>query len=231
MTTIAPIRTRVLWLPFVPYVILAAVHVYALVVQNMALAAPTKLGLMPLLAIAVVLNSRRVPRTAPIAILLFAIFLSWLGDGAGTFVPFLPTVPMMLLFFGIAHLAYILLFRRHVALRKLPKAALIFVLWWAAMLAIIGPHTGGLLIGVAIYGIVLGLTAATATRANLIVLLGGVFFLASDTILAFQLFMSDVVGDWTNPAVMLTYTLGQGLLAFGVLAHVRKQADVVGTSR
>ncbi|WP_367948863.1 lysoplasmalogenase family protein [Microbacterium sp. NC79] len=231
MTTIAPARTRVLWPPFVPYLLLSAVHVFALFTHNAALAAPTKLGLMPLLAIAVVLNTRRLTRTAPIAILLFAIFFSWLGDGAGTFVPFLPTVPMMLVFFGIAHLAYILLFSRHVAVRTLPKAALVFVLWWVAMLVIIGPHAGGLLIGVAIYGIVLGLTAATATRGNLIVLLGGVFFLISDTVLAFQLFMSDVVGDWTSPVVMLTYTLGQGLLAFGVLAHVRKQADVVGTSR
>ena len=107
MPTIAPARTRVLWLTLVPYVILSIAHVVALFTQNMALAAPTKLGLMPLLAIAVVLNSRRITRTAPIAILLFAIFFSWLGDGAGTFVPFLPTVPMMLVFFGIAHLAYI----------------------------------------------------------------------------------------------------------------------------
>ena len=230
MPTIAPARTRVLWLTLVPYVILSIAHVVALFTQNMALAAPTKLGLMPLLAIAVVLTARRITRTAPIAILLFAIFFSWLGDGAGTFVPFLPTVPMMLVFFGIAHLAYILLFTRHVALRRLPKAAVVYILWWGAMVAVIGPHTGGLLIAVAIYGIVLGLTAATATRGNLIVLLGGVFFLVSDTILAFQLFMSEIVGDWTSPAVMLTYTLGQGLIAFGVLAHVRKQADV-GTSR
>lgn len=226
MTTPAPARPRVLWLPFVPYVVLSVVHVWALFTQNMALAAPTKLGLMPLLAIAVVLNSRRITRTAPIAILLFAIFFSWLGDGAGTFVPFLPTVPMMLLFFGIAHLAYILLFTRHVAVRSWPKAALIYVLWWGAMLAVIGPHTGGLLVGVALYGIVLGLTAATATRGNLIVILGGVFFLVSDSVLAFQLFAPDMVGSWTSPVVMLTYTLGQGLIAFGALAHIRRASDI-----
>ncbi len=230
MTVTAPAQTRVLWLPFVPYAILSIVHVIALFAQNDALAAPTKLGLMPLLAIAVVLNSRRITRTAPIAILLFAIFFSWLGDGAGTFVPFLPTLPMMLLFFGIAHLGYILLFTRHVALRPLPKAAAVFIVWWGVMLAVVGPHAGGLVTAVAIYGVVLGLTAATATRANFIVLLGGVFFLASDSILSVQLFMDEYVGDWTSPAIMLTYTLGQGLIAFGVLAHIRKQAHV-GTSR
>lgn len=217
---------RVLWLPFMPYVALSIVHVAALWFDNDALAAPTKLGLIPLLAIAVLLNSRRIPRTAPIALLFIALLFSWLGDGAGTFVPFLPTLPMMLLFFGIAHLAYILLIARHAALRPLPKMALVFILWWGGMLAIVGQHTGGLFIAVALYGILLGATAATATRANPIVIVGAIFFLISDTLLAFLLFMRDIVPSWTSPAVMLTYTLGQGLLAVGILIHVRKQDRV-----
>lgn len=225
MTVTAPTRLSVLWLPFIPFAILSIVHVTALALGNSALAAPTKLGLMPLLALAVLLNSRRITRTAPIALLLIAIFFSWLGDGAGTFLPFLPTLPMMLTFFGIAHLAYILLFTRHVAIRRMPIWSLVFIGWWIAMMIVIGPHTGDLLIAVGIYGLLLGATAACSTRGNTVILVGGLFFLLSDSLLAFLLFRSDIAPDWTDPAVMLTYTLGQGLIALGVVLHVRKQSN------
>ena len=46
---------------------------------------------------------------------------------------------------------------------------------------------------------------------------GGAFFLASDTVLAFRLFMPDAMPDWTSPLVMITYCLGQGLIAAGVV--------------
>ena len=70
--------------------------------------------------------------------------------------------------------------------------------------------------GVAIYGLVLGGTAATAARCAPIIATGAAFFLASDTILAFRLFMPEAMPDWTSPLVMATYTLGQGLIVAGV---------------
>ncbi|MDX2401404.1 lysoplasmalogenase family protein [Microbacterium algeriense] len=188
------------------------------------LAGPTKLLLMPLLAVPVVLSARKlVPRSA-LLMLLAALLFSWLGDGAGAFFPTAPELPLMLLFFGIAHVAYILLFARHLAIRRTPWWVLIYVAWWVAMIAILGPHTGGLLIAVAVYGLVLGGTAAFSARCHPLVAVGGAFFLTSDTILAFRLFLPDALPSWSSPAVMLTYTISQGLIVAGALLSLRKAA-------
>lgn len=201
---------------WVPYVALAAIHVVTLAVSS-PIAAPTKLTLMPLLALPVIAALPRLRPRAASVLLLAALLFSWLGDGAGTFFPAAPELPLMLLFFGIAHIAYIALFLRHARIRRLPWWTLVYAAWWVGMLAFLGPHTGALFPAVAAYGLVLAGTAATSARCHPIVATGGAFFLASDTILAFRLFLPDAMLDWTSPAVMLTYTLGQGLIVFGIL--------------
>jgi hypothetical protein len=214
-----PPRTLLL-LAFVPYLAMSIVHVIALATGS-DLASPTKLWLMPLLAIPVLVSLRRHPALA-IALLLAAIALSWLGDGAGAFFPDGPELPLMLLFFGLAHIAYIVLFARVLRRRRMPWWALVYAAWWIAMIIALGPHTGALLPAVAAYGIVLGGTAAFAARCHPLVITGGVFFLLSDTILAFRLFLDDMPA-WTSPLVMLTYTLGQGLIVASALASLRKR--------
>ena len=82
-------------------------------------------------------------------------------------------------------------------------------------LVVLLSHLGALTIAVAAYGIVLGLTAAFALRCHTLVAVGGMAFLVSDTILAFRLFLPGAMPAWTSPAVMLTYTLGQALIAVG----------------
>ncbi|MGM7671812.1 lysoplasmalogenase family protein [Microbacterium sp. A93] len=211
-------RTSLMW-SFVPYIVMSIVHVTALALQS-DLAAPTKLWLMPLLTIPVLLALRLRPPSA-IALLLAAVVLSWIGDGAGTFFPGGPELPLMLLFFGIAHIAYIVLFARVLRVRRMPWWALVYAVWWVAMIAVLGPHTGPLLIAVAVYGLVLGGTAAFSTRCHPLVIWGGVFFLTSDTVLAFRLFIPDAMPQWTSPLVMLTYTLGQGLIVAGALVTLR----------
>lgn len=206
---------------FTPYIALSAIHV-ALLAAESPLAALTKLALMPLLAVPVVLFARRLPRPATL-LLLAALLFSWLGDGAGAFFPTAPELPLMLLFFGIAHLAYIALFVRFIARRRMPWWALVYAAWWIAMIVALGPHTGSLLVAVAIYGLVLGGTAAFSARCHPLAAAGGAFFLASDTILAFRLFLPDALPAWSSPAVMLTYTVGQGLIVAGALMTLRKR--------
>jgi hypothetical protein len=203
-----PPRTLLL-LAFVPYIAMSIVHVIALATGS-DLASPTKLWLMPLLAIPVLVSLRRHPALA-IALLL-----------AGAFFPDGPELPLMLLFFGLAHIAYIVLFARVLRRRRMPWWALVYAAWWIAMIIALGPHTGALLPAVAAYGIVLGGTAAFAARCHPLVITGGVFFLLSDTILAFRLFLDDMPA-WTSPLVMLTYTLGQGLIVASALASLRKR--------
>ena len=220
----APDRRRP-WLGFVPFALLSIVHVAALASQNDSLAAPTKLGLMPLLALGVVFAATNARLTAPRprrlrALLLVAIAFSWLGDGAGAFFPFAPTIPMMLAFFALAHLAYIALLGRAVARHAIPRWAVVFVLWWLVLVILLWPHLGELALPTAGYGVVLAGTAVAATRCRPMIVTGALLFLTSDTILAFRLFTPDAVPDWTSPAVMATYCLGQGLIAVGVVAEL-----------
>ncbi|KRA25813.1 hypothetical protein ASD65_00090 [Microbacterium sp. Root61] len=209
------------WWGFVPFVLVSIVHVAALAADADALAAPTKLALMPLLAVAVFWGGRGSTWGTPFALLFTAIALSWLGDGAATFFPFAPTLPMMLLCFGLAHLCYIWLFWRRLAVRRLPAWSIVYALWWGVLVAVLWPFLGALAIAVAVYGLVLGGTAAAASRCHPLIVWGGAFFLSSDTILAFRLFMPDAMPDWTSPAVMFTYCLGQGLIAAGVIVATR----------
>ncbi|MGO2520603.1 MAG: lysoplasmalogenase family protein [Microbacterium sp.] len=213
-----PFRPLLLW-SFLPYIVVSVVHVGALAAQS-DIAAPTKLWLMPLLALPVIISLRLRPVLA-IVLLFVAIVFSWLGDGAGAFFPGGPELPLMLLFFGLAHIAYIVLFARILRVQKMPWWALVYAAWWIATLVVLGAHTGPLLVAVAGYGLVLGGTAVFATRCHPLVIWGSIFFLTSDTVLAFRLFMSDAMPQWTSPLVMLTYTLGQGLIVAGALATLR----------
>lgn len=216
------IRSFPLLWAFLPYTAISVVHVTALATQN-PIAGPTKLALMPLLALPVLVFAPRLRPRTTIALLLAATLLSWLGDGAGAFFPVDDELPLMLLFFGLAHLAYIVLFWRHLRTRRLPWWALVYAAWWIGMLAYLGPAIGVLLIPVALYGLVLGGTAALASRCHPLVAAGGAFFLASDTVLALRLFLPAELPHWTSTLVMATYTLGQGLIIAGALITLRRK--------
>jgi hypothetical protein len=96
--------------------------------------------------------------------------------------PFLADeLPAMLLCFGLAHLAYIVLFQRDLARRPIPRWTLAYTVWWVGMIVLLWPHLGALAIAVAAYGLVLGGTAASAARGSRLTATGGAFFLASDT--------------------------------------------------
>lgn len=206
-------RTVVAW---TPYVVVAVVHVVLLAVGSRA-AEPTKVLLMPILALPVVLLVDRRWSGAVVATLLTAVFFSWLGDAVGSTVSGDSVLPLMLGFFGLAHVAYIVLFARLVPGRPMPCWTVGYVGWWVAMLAVVGPHTGGLLPAVAVYGGVLAGTAATAVRCHAMVAVGGAVFLVSDSLLAFRLFLPEAAPGWFGPAVMGSYVLGQGLIVAGLL--------------
>jgi uncharacterized membrane protein YhhN len=213
-----------LWIGFVPYAVASLIHIVALAVDVEAIAGPTKLLLMPLLAVAVFWGGRGSRWGTVYTLLFVAIALSWLGDGAGTLFPTVPTVPMMLLFFGLAHLCYIWVFWRRIPVQRVPKWAVVYGLWWVGLLLLLGPDLGALLIPVALYGLVLAGTAVAASRCHPLVAAGGAFFFASDAVLAFRLFRPDTMPEWTSPLVMLTYCLGQGLIAAGIIVADRLRA-------
>ena len=219
-------RTR--WWGFGLYALVSAIHIVSGVVGPDVIVFPTKLMLMPALAIAALWALRgsfdASTATRAASVLFVALAFSWLGDGAGFFFPFLDDeLPAMLLCFGLAHLAYILLFLRFLPPRAVPRWTLVYVVWWMLMVAVLWPSLGALAIAVALYGLVLGGTAVAATRGGAITTAGGAFFLASDTILALRLFLPDQTGLLAGPWVMLTYTIGQGLLAYGIVRLLREE--------
>jgi len=216
-----PMTPLVWW--FVPFIVVSAMHVVLLGVGS-ELAAPTKIALMPLLALPVAAAARGLRRRAAVVLLFAALLFSWLGDSVSAFFPTAPELPLMLGFFGLAHIAYITLFSRHLARRRMPWWALVYAAWWIAMLITLGPHTGGLLIAVAVYGLVLAGTAAFAARCHPVIAVGGAFFLASDTILALRLFLPGGLPAWSDPAIMFAYTLGQGLIVAGALLALQKRS-------
>lgn len=212
-----------LWITFIPFVFASVIHVLTLAVDATDAAGPTKLMLMPFLALAVVWAGHREWTTAH-TLLVTAIGLSWIGDGAGPLFPGADTLPLMLLFFALAHVCYIWLFWRVLPIRRLPWWAAIYAAWFVMLLAVMWNDLGALLVPVAAYGLLLAGTAAGAARCHPLIAAGGASFLLADSVLAFELFRPEALPAWSSPVVMTMYCLGQGLLAAGVVVSVRERA-------
>lgn len=226
------LERRQLLISFLPYAAISVVHCVLVIFGLPGSGFETKQLLMPALALAAVWSMWRVrpwPRSAMVLVLI-ALAASWIGDGAGLFLPSLPTLPTMIGFFAIAHLSYIALFWRAPGIsmpKRVPWWALVYVAWWIATLAIVGPYAGSLFVPLAVYGVVLGMTAAFSTRFGRLVAWGGAFFLVSDTFIALKEFMG--VPGWLGDLVIMpTYTLGQGLIVFGTVALLRRRARSFG---
>lgn len=217
------LSSSIRWWGFGLYALISLVHVLALTLNLEPIEYPTKLLLMPALAVAAIWALGKTRWSAAIGLTLAAIALSWLGDGAAFFFPFLnDELPAMLLCFGLAHLAYIALFVRPVARRPLARWSLIYAAWWVGMVLLLWPSLGALAIAVAVYGLVLAGTAAASTRGSVLTAAGGAFFLASDSILAIRLFLDGGISELLGgPWIMITYTIGQGLLVLGIVRLLR----------
>lgn len=211
------------WWGFWLFAAVAAVHVAAIVLRAETLTYPTKLMLIPTLALACVWALRGSPATPTATLLYAALAFSWLGDGAAFFFPYLTDeLPAMLLCFGLAHLLYIALFAGRVRERPVPPWALVYAVWWGVMIAVLWPHLGGLLVPVIVYGAVLAGTAVFATRGGTLTTAGGALFLVSDTLLALRLFLPGVSEAAAGPWIMAAYCAGQGLLVLGVARILRR---------
>lgn len=207
-----------------PYALVTIVHLSAIAAGPDGLVAATKPLLMPALLAGLVLALpvRRSP------LLLWgglALVFSWLGD-------VLLQNPGDLGFllgmaaFGLAHVAYIVLYLRPLRTRGLPRwglalGILLGVSWWGSMVAALALWLGSLLVPVALYGLVLGAAAVCALTTRPLVAVGAVVFLLSDTLLAVDRFLPGFSVLDADLAIMLTYCLGQGLIIAGVIAAGR----------
>lgn len=212
--------------PLLIYVVVVLVHLVSLSIPSMD-DALTKALLMPTLLVSVLiiaastgrLHGRRAWWGA--GLLALGIVASFFGDillGASFVVG--------LACFAAAHIVYIGLFNAPARARPIAWWSLVYAAALALLVSVLWPHLGDVRFVLVAYGIVLALTAMTSTRVNAIAAWGGGLFLASDALLAFRLFFPDFEiafpDPWQDLTIMAFYCAGEGLIALGVLARLRR---------
>lgn len=212
--------------PLLFFAVLAFAHLAAQLSGVAKVATVTQWLVMPALAVAVWYTTAA-PRNRLPRLLLLALGFSWLGDSVPSLFDGDARFLTMVGLFLCAQITYIVAFwpawRRSV-LRKPAVAA--YVLAFAALLASCAPGAGGLLVPVVCYGLCLTLMAVLATGVHPLTAAGGAVFLVSDGLIALEAF-----AGWYDPPVpgfwvMVTYLVGQALIAAGV---VRSHLTAAGT--
>lgn len=214
--------------PTLIYAIVVAIHLIQIAVGDpqrtlgKALLMPVLIGAVLFIALGrhrEAFADRR--RRSGLVLLVAALGLSWAGDVLLDFV-FLPG----LVAFALAHLVYIGLFAGPARTRRPAWWSAAYVVWGAILVPVLWPHLGALAVPVAVYAAVLAGTAVTATGVSGMTAVGGTLFLASDSLLAFQMFWPHFdrlfPDPWRGITVMALYGAGQGLIAMGA---ARRLAD------
>lgn len=208
---------------FTPYALVTIVHLGAIALGEGGIVAATKPLLMPALLLGLILGLP-VRRSRLLLWGALALVFSWLGDvllqNPGD-IGFLLGMGA----FGLAHVAYLALYLGPLRTRRVPWwGILLGLIWWSGMVGILASHLGVLLMPVALYGLVLGAAAVCALATRPIVAVGALIFLVSDTLLALDRFLPGFAFPAIDFSIMLTYTLGQGLIIVGVIAVARVRA-------
>lgn len=186
---------------------------------------PTQVLLMPALALVLVAAVRR-PRGRLLGLALIALVFSWLGDTAPAFASGDAAFLLMVGFFLVAQVVYVVAFwpyRAESFLYRRRALMLPYVGFVALLVWLCAPHTGGLLVPVLLYGLVLGLMAVLATGLNPWVAAGGALFLVSDGLIALRAFVPGLDLPQGGFWVMSTYIAAQTLIVLGILAHDRNR--------
>ncbi|UQD56795.1 lysoplasmalogenase [Flavobacterium sp. K5-23] len=169
-------------------------------------------------------------------ILLAALTFSWIGDIILLFADTAEIYFILgLIAFLISHIVYIILFSKQLkTIRKKNKAIYwigitAIIVYLMVMLAVLFPNLGDLKIPVFVYAMVISTMLLFAFKgyfiwgkpANNYILLGAVFFVTSDSILAFNKFYEPVI--WSSFFIMATYLLAQYLIVIGILKLNQKK--------
>lgn len=201
------------------FVLVSLVHVGALVADAGAVADVSQALLMPALA-GFVVTATRWPRGHLVRWTLVALGASWLGDGLPALLDGDSAFLAMVGCFLLAQVSYVVAFapsaRRSVAFRR-PVALVGYGAVLVGLVAWCAPHAGSMLLPVAVYGGCLVAMAVLATGVSRVAGFGGAVFVLSDSLIALDRF----VPGWHLPGqdvwVMVTYLVGQGLIAAAVV--------------
>ncbi|MEP1034598.1 lysoplasmalogenase [Ekhidna sp.] len=211
----------ILWI----YIAISIANLIAKVIPSEELNLYTKPLLMPLLMIYVYKSSLG-KTTARILLLCIALLFSWLGDVVLMYqsneIYFMAGIGLFL----IAQVTYVIVLKK--SMYQNPAFDLVKVLpflIFAGVLFYILLPAGDFTIPIVIYGSVIMVMAATSRlrdgntshESYRLALIGSIFFLASDSILAFNSFHTAI--PYAGVLIMSTYCAAQLLLVLGILKH------------
>lgn len=236
---IQPINLRNSLLPFIPYFIIAAIHLLAILLGTgfETLVMTTKpLLLLSLLIIYAFLSRKN--HSYQRVYMLLALLFSWLGDILLMFQG-LDSVFFLLglICFLLAHVGYIIAFNQTVStgnprvLRNNPWTILIFIAYGTGIFMLIKNGLGNMLIPVIIYMciiLLMGISALnrygqTSLKSFVEVFAGAIFFMISDSILAINKFSQPVMS--ATPIIMSTYIIAQLLIVKGMVDELNQQNE------
>ena len=188
--------------------------------------------LLPLLVVAVYLSEKFKTKT----LLLTALTFSWIGDVILLFankgeIYFI----LGLVAFLVSHVFYIVLFSKQ-AISKTIKNKISFgagigliVIYFLMMISTLAPKLGSLTIPVVIYAVVISTMLFYALKGSFqwntipyqSVLIGAIFFISSDSILAFNKFDQPI--PQASFLIMITYLAAQFCIVWGILKLNQKK--------
>lgn len=203
------------------FVVLVLVHLVAQLTGPEGFERVSQWLLMPALA-AVVLTATRWPRGRLVTWVLVALGFSWLGDLVPSLVGEDAAFLVMVGFFLLAQTAYVVAFAPSVRASIVYRRPVLLVPYAAVLVALVAlcaPGADSLLVPVAVYGGVLTAMAVLSTGLGRVAGIGGAVFLVSDALIALEAFVPSWELAGQGFWVMLTYSVGQGLIAAAVVAR------------
>jgi len=209
--------------PFLLYAAVAVLHLAQILAGSDAgITKPMLMGSLLLAVLLVAFLTDRAVLDAPhrglgLGLLVLGIVLSLGGD-----VLLGPSFLLGLVCFLLAQLSYVAAYAFAVPHRRIAWWSFVYPPWIAALAIVLWPHLDDAMRApVVAYGIVLALHGMAGARVNRWTTLGAACFVLSDSMLALRLFLPGFTAAFPDPwqdfAIMLTYCLGEGLIAWGML--------------
>lgn len=188
----------------------------------------TKTLLIPILMLIYILESKKLNNFTTLQLnklFLVGLIFSFFGD---LFLLFKWGFLFGLGSFLLAHLFYILCFK-NLAKIKISNNWLVFIgLYLVSLLAFLFPYLKEMKIPVIIYGITISTMFYFSLKtSNRILILGAIFFVISDSVLAINLFVNQ--STILSILVMITYVIAQFLLMKGILKESKIAEEISKT--
>ena len=205
------------------YALAVAIHIFSCVPpMKKWLRRPTKVMLMPLLALSYAFLAQSVN-----PLILVALLFSCIGDTLLLFPDKGKFFKLGISAFGVCHLMYIIFFLTHIAgatpLWLIIAAIVLYAAAIGLMLYALSPRLPqDMLFPYAAYIVIIALMSLSALMyasaegaASKLVFAGSIFFLISDSFLSFTTFKKSFRA--ATLTVMATYILAQSLIVFGIV--------------